>query len=172
MTRHSPADYAEYRYIKANDVRYLPPNRHAQGRTVKRRIKIWRSPCPWRGLGPLWASVSENDGGTRLSFPSRDPGREVFQPNVVVGLWHEGAPLRAPRPRGLSPANRWSSRAPPRCSPRPFLRFHINTVLLLVIRIPFMVVLHKFDRNASTQLVLALSTLHSARRRRPLGCSP
>jgi len=179
MTRPSPADYAEYRYIRANDVRYLPPNRHAQGRTVKSRIKTFLADgvlalaLPMAaGLGPLWASVSESDGGTRLSFPSRDPGREVFQPNVVVGLWHEGAPLRAPRPRGPRPANRWSSRAPPRCSPRPFLRFHINTVLLLVIRIPFMVVLHKFDRNASTRLMLAQSTLHSARRQRPLGCSP
>jgi hypothetical protein len=35
---------------------------------------------------------------------------------------------------------------------RPFLRFHINTMLLLAIRIPFRVVPHKFDRNASTRL--------------------
>ena len=32
------------------------------------------------------ASVSESDDGTRLSFPSTDPGREVFQPSAVVGL--------------------------------------------------------------------------------------
>ena len=115
------------------------------------------------------ASVPESDGGTRLSFPSRDLGREVFQPNVVVGLCHGRAPLRAPGPR---PVDRWTSRAPPRCSPQPFLRFHISTVLFLAIRIRFVAVPHEFDRNASTRLVLAQSTLHSARRQRPLGCSP
>ena len=124
------------------------------------------------GTRSAWGWAPESDGGTQLSFPSRGPGRGVHQPNVVVSLCHGGTPLRALRPRAPRPANRWSSRAPPRCSPRPFLRFHINTVLLLVIRIPFMVVLHKFDRNASTRLMLAQSTLHSARRQRPLGCSP
>ena len=178
MTRPSPADYAEYRYIRANDVRYLPPNRHAQGRTVKSRIKTFLADgvlalaLPMApGLGPL-GSVSESDGGTRLSFPSTDPGRGVHQPNVVVGLCHGRAPLRALRPRGSRPANRWSSRAPPRCSPQPFLRFHISTVLFLAIRIRFVAVPHEFDRNGSTRLVLAQSTLHSARRQRPLGCSP
>src|SRR5580693_10702067 len=100
MTRPSPADYAEYRYITAHDVRYCHLTGHSEGRTVKRRIKTFLADgvlalaLPMAaGLGPLRASVSESDGGTRLSFPSRDPGREVFQPNVVVGLWHEGAPL-------------------------------------------------------------------------------
>ena len=181
MTRPSPADYAEYRYIRANDVRYLPPNRHAQGRTVKSRIKTFLADgvlalaLPMApGLGPL-GSVSESDGGTRLSFPSlTDPGRGVHQPNVVVGLCHgRAATPRSFRPCcGSRPANRWSSRAPPRCSPQPLLRFHISTVLFLAIRIRFVAVPHEFDRNASTRLVLAQSTLHSARRQRPLGCSP
>jgi hypothetical protein len=57
MTRPSPADYAEYRYIRANDVRYLPPNRHAQGRTVKSRIKTFLADGvsrarPAHGAGP------------------------------------------------------------------------------------------------------------------------
>jgi hypothetical protein len=33
-----------------------------------------------------WAWVSESDDGTRLSFPSTDPGREEFQPNAVVDV--------------------------------------------------------------------------------------
>ena len=101
------------------------------------------------GLGPLWASVSESDGGTRLSFPSTDPGREVFQPNAVVGLCHGRASLPARRLRGPCPADRWSSRAPPPCSSRPFLPFsrrwgavYDNT------HRPYGVPL-EFDRNAS-----------------------
>src|SRR5580692_2380411 len=39
---------------------------------------------PAVGTRSSWASASESDDGTRLSFPSTDPGREVFQPNVVV----------------------------------------------------------------------------------------
>ena len=58
------------------------------------------------GLGQLWASVSESDGGTRLSFPSTDPGREVFQPNAVVGLCQVRPLLPACRLRGPSPADR------------------------------------------------------------------
>ena len=42
------------------------------------------------------ASVPESGGGMRLSFPSRDPGREVSQPNVVVGPCHRPAPRAAP----------------------------------------------------------------------------
>jgi hypothetical protein len=80
------------------------------------------------------ASVPESDGGTRLSFPSRDPGRSVFQPNVVVGLCHGRVPLRAPGPR---PVDRWTSRAPPRYSPRPYV--HINAALFMATRIAFMV---------------------------------
>ena len=63
------------------------------------------------GTRSTWGWPPESDGGTRLSFPSRDPGPGVHQPNVVVGLSHGRAPLRAPRPRGPRPANRWSSRA-------------------------------------------------------------
>jgi hypothetical protein len=77
-------------------------------RTIDARTAGSRSP---------WASAPESDGGTRLSFPSRDPGRGLHQPNVVLGLYHGRAPLRALRPRGPRPANLWSSRAPPRCSP-------------------------------------------------------
>jgi hypothetical protein len=120
------------------------------------------------GTRGAWAAP-ESDDGTRLFFPSRAPGRGVHQPNVVVSLRRGRVPLRALRPR---PADRWSSRASPRCSPRPFLRFHINTLLFIASRIPFLVVSHKFDRNASTRLVLAQSTPHSARRQRPSGCSP
>ena len=69
------------------------------------------------------AQVSESDDGTRLSFPSIDPGREVFQPNGVVGLCHGPhgrASLPARRLRGLCPVDRWSSRAPiPPCSSHP-----------------------------------------------------
>jgi hypothetical protein len=79
------------------------------------------------------ASVPESEVGTRLSFPSRDPGREVFQPNVVVGLCHGRPPLRAPGPR---PVDRWTSRAPPRCSPRLYI--HINAALFMATRIAFM----------------------------------
>jgi hypothetical protein len=68
-------------------------------------------------------SVSESYGGTRLSFPSTDPGREVFQPNTVVGFRHGRASLPARRLRGPCPADRWSSRAPPPCSSRPSLPF-------------------------------------------------
>jgi hypothetical protein len=165
MTRPSPADYAEYRYIKANDVRYLPPNRHAHGRTVKRRIKIWRSPCPWRR-------------------PSARCGRRCRKTTVYATIFS----FERPRSRSISTERRGRSLArrgatprssspwPPPCQPLGLharhLVFHINTEMFLAIRIPFMVVLHKFDRNASTQLVLAQSTPHSARRQRPLGCSP
>ena len=87
-----------------------------------------------------WASVSESDGGTRLSFPSTDPGREVFQPNAVVGLCHRRASLPARRLRGPCPADRWSSRAPiPPCSSRPFLPIlHVNVLLFMTTRIAFM----------------------------------
>ena len=78
---------------------------------------------PAAGTRSSWASVSESDGGTRLSFPSTDPGREVFQPNAVVGFRHERASLPARRLRGPCPAERWSSRAPPPCSSRPSLPF-------------------------------------------------
>jgi hypothetical protein len=57
------------------------------------------------------ASVLESDCGTRLYFPSTDPGREVFQPNAAVGLCHGLAPLPARRLRGPRPVDRWSSRA-------------------------------------------------------------
>ncbi len=67
---------------------------------------------PAVGTRSSWASASESDGGTRLSFPSIDPGREVFQPNAVVGLCHGRASLPARRLRGPCPADRWSSRAP------------------------------------------------------------
>ena len=46
------------------------------------------------------ASASDSDGGTRLSFPSTDLGREVFQPNAVVGICHR----RASHPARLVPA--------------------------------------------------------------------
>jgi hypothetical protein len=59
------------------------------------------------------ASLLESDGDTRLSFPSTDPGREVFQPNTAVGLCQGLVPLPARRLRGPCPADRWSSRAPP-----------------------------------------------------------
>jgi hypothetical protein len=62
------------------------------------------------GLGPTWASVSESDGGTRLSFPSTDPDREVFQPNPVVGICHGRH-----TPRSSSP---W----PSSCRPLVFTR--------------------------------------------------
>jgi hypothetical protein len=78
---------------------------------------------PAAGTRSSWASVSESDGGTRLSFPSTDPGREVFQPNAVVGFRHGRASLPARRLRGPCPAERWSSRAPPPCSSRPSLPF-------------------------------------------------
>jgi hypothetical protein len=58
------------------------------------------------GLGQLWPSVSESDGGTRVSFPSTDPGREVFQPNAVVGLCQGRPLLPACRLHGPSPADR------------------------------------------------------------------
>ena len=91
-----------------------------------------------------WASVSESDGGTRLSFPSTDPGREVFQPRVVVCLSHGRASLPARRLRGPCPADRWSSRAPissvfiPAVPPK---LFHVNTVMCMTIRIAFVVYL-------------------------------
>jgi hypothetical protein len=78
---------------------------------------------PAAGTRSSWASVSESDGGTRRSFPSTDPGREVFQPNAVVGFRHGRASLPARRLRGPCPAERWSSRAPPPCSSRPSLPF-------------------------------------------------
>jgi hypothetical protein len=82
-----------------------------------------------------WASVSESDDGTRRSFPSTDPGREVFQPNAVVGLCHG----RASRLRGPCPAGRWSSPALPPCSSRPFLpKLHPNVLLFTTTRIAFM----------------------------------
>ena len=86
-----------------------------------------------------WASVSESDDGTRQSFPSTDPGREVCQPNAVVGLCHGRASLCARRLRSPSPAGRWSSCAPPPCSSRPFLpMFHVNVALFMTTRIAFM----------------------------------
>jgi hypothetical protein len=78
---------------------------------------------PTAGTRSSWASVSESDGGTRLFFPSTDPGREVFQPNAVVGFRHGRASLAARRLRRPCPAERWSSRAPPPCSSRPSLPF-------------------------------------------------
>jgi hypothetical protein len=66
------------------------------------------------------ASASGSDGGTRLSFPSINQGREVFQPNAGAGLCHERVSLRA-RLRGPCLAECRSSRAPPPCSSRPFL---------------------------------------------------
>src|SRR5271165_3846554 len=86
-----------------------------------------------------WASVSESEGCTRRSFPSIDPGREVFQPNAIVGLCHGRAPLPARRLRGPCPAGRWSSPAPPPCSSRPFLpKLHLNVLLFTATRIAFM----------------------------------
>jgi len=86
-----------------------------------------------------WASVSESDGGTRLSFPSIDPGHEVFQTNAAVGLCHGRASLQARRLRGPCPAGRWSSPAPPPCSSRPFLpKLHLNVLLFTTTRIAFM----------------------------------
>jgi len=41
---------------------------------------------PAVGTRNSWASVSESDGGTRLSFPSIDPGREVFPARPTAGL--------------------------------------------------------------------------------------
>jgi hypothetical protein len=67
---------------------------------------------PAVGTRSSWASGSESDDGTRLSFRSTNPGREVSQPNAVVGLCHGLAPLPARRLRPC-PADRWSSRAPP-----------------------------------------------------------
>lgn len=107
-------------------------------------------------------SATESDGGTRLFFPSTDPGREVHQPNVAVG--HGRAPLRASGPRGPRPASRLSSRAPPRCSPRPPLS-HLYSAVYSNTH-SFMVVPRKFDSNASTGLELAQST--AAIRRWPL----
>ena len=90
---------------------------------------------PAVGTRSSWALVSESDGGTRRSFPSIDPGREVFQPNAVVGLCHG----RASRLRGPCPAGRWSSPAPPPCSSRPFLpKLHPNVLLFTTTRIAFM----------------------------------
>jgi hypothetical protein len=86
-----------------------------------------------------WASVSESDDGTRLSFPSTDPGREVCQPNAVVGLCPGRASLCARRLRSPSPAGRWSSCTPPPCSSGPFLpMFHVNAALFMTTRIAFM----------------------------------
>jgi len=71
--------------------------------------------------GSSCASASESDGGTRLSFPSTAPGREVFQTNTAIGLDHVRAPLPARPLRSPCPADRWSSRAPtPPSSSRPF----------------------------------------------------
>src|ERR1700722_5516723 len=81
---------------------------------------------PAAGTRSSWASVSESDGGTRLSFPSTDPGREVFQPNAVVGFCHGRASLPARRLRGPCPAERWSSRAPPPCPVWLYLRFTLS----------------------------------------------
>jgi hypothetical protein len=67
---------------------------------------------PAVGTRSSWASGSESDDGTRLSFRSTNPGREVSQPNAVVGLCHGLAPLPA-RSLRPCPADRWSSRAPP-----------------------------------------------------------
>jgi hypothetical protein len=94
---------------------------------------------PAVGTRSSWASVSESDDGTRLSFPSIDPGREVFQPNAVVGLCHRLASLPARRLCGPCPADRWSSRAPiPPCSSRPFLpMLHVNAALLMTTRVAF-----------------------------------
>jgi hypothetical protein len=78
---------------------------------------------PAAGTRSSWAWVSKSDGGTRLSFPSTDPGREVFQPNAVVGFRHGQASLPARRLRRPCPAERWFSRAPPPCSSRPSLPF-------------------------------------------------
>ena len=94
---------------------------------------------PAVGTRRSWASVSESDGGTRLSFPSIDPGREVFQPNGVVGPCHGRPSLPARRLRGPCPVDRWFSRAPiPPCSSWPFLpMFHVNVMLFMTTRIAF-----------------------------------
>src|SRR5271157_216050 len=83
--------------------------------------------------------VSESDAGTRLSLPSTDPGREVFQPNAAVGLCHGRASLPARRLHRPCLADRRSSRAPtPPCSSRPFLQFHVNVASSMTTRIAFM----------------------------------
>ena len=71
------------------------------------------------------ASVSESDGGTRLSFPSTDPGREVISTErQVVGFRHGRASLPARRLRGPCPCRALVfTRAPPPCSSRPSLPF-------------------------------------------------
>jgi hypothetical protein len=109
-----------------------------------RRRGITRSP---------WALVSESDGGTRLSFPSTDPGREVCQPNAVVGLCHMRASLPARRPvLGLGPCagSRWSSRTPlPRSSPTVSSIYHVCYALVMTTHFALMVSLPlKLDRRA------------------------
>ena len=74
--------------------------------------RAWRrrsgSPSSCGEPGPVVGSVSESDGGRRLSCPSTDPGREVFQPNAMVGLCRGRASLPARRS-----CDRRPSRAPP-----------------------------------------------------------
>jgi hypothetical protein len=99
------------------------------GRRSARRVQVQQERAAAQRREVLCAkgaSGSESDGGTRLSFPSIDQGREVFQPNAVVGLCHRRASLPA-HLRGPCPAECRSSRAPPPCSSRPFLpTFHVN----------------------------------------------
>jgi hypothetical protein len=103
---------------------------------------------PAVGTRSSWASVSESDGGTRLSFPSTDPGREVFQPNAVAGLCHGRAPLPARR-RSPCPADHWSSRAPPPFHPGRPSHFHVNAVHTSPLWRTSYGVPRKFDWNAS-----------------------
>jgi hypothetical protein len=102
MTRPSPADYAEDRRIRAHDALICRLTGRAEVRTVRIKAFVVEGAPPLTlpvaaGLGQLWASVSESDGHMRLSVPSTDPGREVFQPNAMAGLCHGRASLPARR---------------------------------------------------------------------------
>jgi hypothetical protein len=117
---------------------------------------------PAVGTHSSWASASESDGCTRRSFPSIDPGREVFQPNAVVGLCHRRA--------SPCPAECRSSRAPPPCPSRPFLpTFHVNAILFMTTRIAFMAYLSSLTamrRRAFADARHALMANLTERRRR------
>ena len=131
LEAHVSAQLAPVRGIERSQLR-------ADGIAMRSPGIIAPLSTPAVGTRSRWASVSESDGGTRLSFPSTDPDREVSQPNAVVGLRHRRASLPA-HLRGPCPAECRSSRAPPPCSSRPFLpTSHANAVLFITTRIASM----------------------------------
>ena len=122
------------------------PRRHAHEFAVCRLGIIAALSTQPVGARSLWALVSESDGDTRLSFPSTDRGREVFQPNAAAG----GLSLPAHRLRSPRPAGRWSSPAPPPCSSRRSPTLHVNVTLFYAdTHHAYRVITLGFDRNAS-----------------------